>query len=57
MRKEHAYLTKEQAGWFMLEYTYRWVARDCWGNTVASARTRKECEQETRRAGYVSVAE
>ena len=52
MRKEHAYL-KEHTGWFMWEPMFRWVARDYWGHQVASGRTKKECQQETRRAGYV----
>ena len=36
----------------MLERTKSWVARDDFGNYVASARTRKECEAECRRLGY-----
>ena len=55
MRKPTAYLTKVRDGYFMLEYTYRWVARDYWGHQVASGRTKKECQQETRRAGYTPV--
>lgn len=55
MRKPTAYLTKIRDGYFMLEYTYRWVARDYWGHQVASGRTKKECQQETRRAGYTPV--
>lgn len=55
MAKQHAYLEKVRDGYFMLEYTYRWVARDYWGHQVASGRTKKECQQETRRAGYVPV--
>ena len=53
MRKEHAYLKKEHTGWFMWEPMFRWVARDYWGHQVASGRTKKECQQETRQAGYV----
>ena len=52
-RKERAYLEFYRTGWFMGEYTYSWIARDYWGNYVASARTRKECEQECRYRGYV----
>lgn len=55
MSKPTAYLAKEKTGHFMLEYAYRWVARDRWGNLVASRRTKKECQQETRRAGYTPV--
>ena len=55
MRKPTAYLTKVRDGYFMLEYTYHWVARDYWGNQVASGRTKRECQQETRRAGYTPV--
>lgn len=55
MSKPTAYLAKEKTGYFMLEYTYRWVARDYWGNQVASGRTKRECQQETRRAGYTPV--
>jgi hypothetical protein len=55
MSKPTAYLAKERTGYFMMEYTYRWVARDYWGNRVASGRTKRECQQETRKAGYTPV--
>ena len=52
-RKQSAYLTKEIIGHFGFEYIEKWVARDYWGNWVASGRTRKECEAECRIHGYV----
>lgn len=54
-RKPMAYLERKVTGWFMLEVLYTWVAEDTWGNTIARCRTRKECEAECRRAGYVPV--
>lgn len=36
----------------MLERTKSWVARDTFGNYVASARTRKQCEEQCRHMGY-----
>ena len=51
--KPRAYLERVRNGYFMTSYCYMWVARDTWGNWVASGRTRKDCESETRRAGYV----
>lgn len=52
-RKPRAYLEKYRTGYFGLEYTYRWIATDRWNNQVASGKTRKECETECRRNGYV----
>lgn len=54
-RKPRAYVEKCRTGYFGLGYTYRWVARDYWNNQVASARTRKECEEECRQKGYIPV--
>lgn len=55
MNRPTAYLKPYYNGWFMLERTTTWKAVDQWGNTVARGRTRRECEQETRRAGYTPV--
>lgn len=52
-RKPRAYLNKYRTGYFGLEYTYRWITKDYWNNLVASGKTRKECEAECRRNGYV----
>ena len=51
-RKESAYLKQEVTGWFMFEYTARWVARDSYGNWITSGRTRRECEQNCRCMNY-----
>lgn len=53
--KPTAYLEKFCNGWFMMERTYIWKATDNWGNTVATGRTRKECERDCRAAGYSPV--
>ena len=53
--KPRAYLEKVCNGGFMLEYTYRWIAKDRYGHQVASGKTRKECEAECRHYGYVPV--
>ena len=53
--KERAYLEKVSNGWFMLERTTTWVARDYWGNAVAYGKTRKDCEENCRYKGYVPV--
>lgn len=53
--KPRAYLERVAVGWFMLDTVYMWIAEDTWGNRVASGRTRKECEANCRRAGYVPV--
>ena len=50
--KPRAYLAKYRTGYFGLEYTYRWIAKDAYGCQVASGYTRKECEAECRRNGY-----
>ena len=52
-RKPRAYLKKVCNGWFGFEPTFMWVARDYWGNAVAYGYTRKVCERECRRFGYV----
>lgn len=52
-RKPHAYLEKVINGYFYFEPTTRWIARDRWGNWIASGKTRKECEKECRLYGYV----
>ena len=51
--KPTAWIKQECTGWFMLEPSYSWVARDTWGNWVASGRTRKDCEANCRERGYV----
>ena len=51
-RKPRAYLRQYYNGHFMLERTKSWVARDAFGNYVASASTRKACEEQCRRMGY-----
>ena len=50
-----AYIKPYYNGYFMFERTRTWIARDRFGNQVAGGRTRKECESETRRAGYTPV--
>lgn len=52
-RKESAYLKRESIGWFGFEPVVKWIARDTWGNWVASGKTRKECEANCRIHGYV----
>ena len=52
-RKPRAYLKKVQNGWFMFQPVIEWVAYNAWGNSVAWGHTRKDCEQECRRLGYV----
>lgn len=51
--KPRAHLQRECTGWFFLDPYFRWVARDRWNNWIASGNTRKECEEETRKKGYV----
>ena len=51
-RKPRVHLEQCYNGYFMLERTKSWVARDDFGNYVTSARTRKECEDKCRRLGY-----
>ena len=51
-RKPTAWMKRECTGWFMTELVVKWVARDTWGNFVASGRTRKECESNCRLHGY-----
>ena len=52
-RKPLAYLRKVQSGYWGFEHLSAWRAEDAWGNYVAQARTKKECEKKTREAGYV----
>ena len=52
-RKPRAYLKYYRTGYFGFEYTYDWIAKDLWGNEVARGKTRKECESDCRRNGYV----
>lgn len=56
-RKPRAYLKKYITGYFGFEYSYHWVAKDCWDNSIASCKTRKECEAECRRRGYVPISD
>ena len=56
-QKPRAYLALYRNGYFGPGYTFRWIAKDSWGNQVASGRTRKECEAECRRNGYVPERE
>lgn len=53
VKKPRAYMEKEIIGHWCFEPDVRWVARDRWGNWVASGRTRKDCEKECRTHGYV----
>lgn len=55
--KPYAYLEKKIVGHWMLNPEYSWIALDDWGHEVARAKTKKECETATRRAGYVPVKE
>lgn len=50
-----AYMKPYYNGYFFLERAVTWRATDDWGNHVASASTRKECEAECRRAGYTPI--
>lgn len=50
--KPSCYLEKYRTGYFGLEYTYSWIARDNWNNEVARAKTKKECEYKARLNGY-----
>lgn len=56
-RKPRAYLKQYYNGYFMLERCKEWRAEDSFGNYVASARTRKECEEKCRRLGYCPETE
>lgn len=51
-KKPWAYLDKYITGYFGLERTTAWIARDYWDNEVARGRTRRECEQRCRERGY-----
>ncbi len=55
--KPRAYMRKEINGHWCFEPTVRWVARDIWDVLVASGKTRKECEKNTRDSGYVPIRE
>lgn len=50
-----AYMKPYYNGYFFLGRAVTWRATDDWGNHVASASTRKECEAECRRAGYTPI--
>lgn len=51
-RKPNCYLEKRWTGYFMMEYTYCWYAFDDYNNVVATGKTRKDCENVARAAGY-----
>jgi len=53
--KPTAYIAPYITGHFMLEPVREWLGKNYWGNTVAWGKTRRECEQECRRAGYIPV--
>ena len=53
--KERAYIAPYENGYFMFEKTIMWMGKNAWGNSVAWGRTRKECERDCRRNGYVPV--
>lgn len=55
--KETAYMRPYYTGYFGLERTVHWEARDYWGKLVASGRTRRDCERETRARGYKPIRE
>jgi len=52
-RKPRAYLTKKTIGHFMYKPVIRWVAYDEWSRFITTGKTKKECEAECRRYGYV----
>ena len=52
-----AYMKPYYNGYFFLGRAVTWRATDDWGNHVASASTRKECEAECRRAGYTPISD
>lgn len=54
-RKPTAYLAPYITGHFCFKPVREWLAKNDWGNTIAWGKTRRECEQEARRAGYVPV--
>lgn len=49
---QSAYLERYKTGYFMFEPIIEWIARDDFGNEVARAKTKKECQARTRDAGY-----
>lgn len=51
-RKESAYLKRESIGWFGLDSIVKWIARDTYGNWIASGKTRRECEANCRMCNY-----
>ena len=52
-KKPRASLEKKTIGYsFGLPQT-EWVACNEWGNSIAWGKTRKECEADCRRAGFV----
>ena len=53
--KPRAYIAPYQNGWFMLEPCIEWLGKNDYNNTVAWGKTRKECERDCRRNGYVPV--
>ena len=54
-KRETAYMRGYIVVWIFGKPTRRWESRDYWGKLVASGSTRKECESETRMAGYTPV--
>ena len=56
-KKTTAYLHKVCQGHICLKPVYGWVSYDLWGNAVARAGTKRECENKTRAAGYVPLLE
>lgn len=55
--KPVAYIAPYITGHFCFEPIKEWLAKDYWGQTVASGRTRRECERECSTAGYKPVRE
>lgn len=47
-----AYVAPYIVGHFCFEPIKKWLGKDYWGTTIASGRTRRECEQACRDAGY-----
>ena len=52
-RRPRAYLRMEIVGYWMFEVEHTWIARDYWGVEITRAKTRKECEANCRKYGYV----
>lgn len=54
-QKPRAYMEHKVTGWIMGLPEVKWIAYDKYGSAITWSDTRKDCENECRRYGYVPV--